>query len=63
MEEIRFTPYYHNLRFTYNDQNLGLYITKLNLRVKRRRGRGGQKGVGAWRFQGGLYLTEVLLQL
>jgi len=53
MEDIRFTPSYHYLRFSHNDQNLRLIFYKtltLGLkgvggawRSKRRRGRGGSR--------------------
>ena len=52
MEDLRLTPYSHYLRFIHNNHNL---------RFKWRRGRGGQKGVGARRFQDGLDLTNILL--
>jgi len=41
MEDIRFTPSYHYLRFSHNDQNLRFIFYKtITL---------GLKGVGAWR--------------
>jgi len=53
VEDLRLTPYSQYLRFIHNYLNFRFIHKYLNLRFKRRRGRGGQKGVGARRFQGG----------
>ena len=42
---------------------LGLSITTINVDSKGVGERGGQNVVGAWRIQGGVYLTEILLAL
>ena len=52
VEDIRLTPFFQNLRFTYNDQNLRFIHNYPNIRLKRRRGRGGQKGVGGAEVSG-----------
>ena len=50
-----------NLRFTSNDQNLRFIHNNLNLRYKRRRGRGGQKGVGGAEVSGRTRASLLLL--
>jgi len=61
MEDIRLKPYLQNLRFTSNDQNLRFIHNNLNIRFKRRRGRGGQKGVGGAEVSGRTRASLLLL--